>query len=450
MKTDILVIGGGPAGIVAATSSKMYYPDKKVMVVKNDEKTLVPCGLPYIFGNKLEFDDDVINWDKLSEEKDIELVINAVVDVNYDDKRVILENGEYIEYDKLIFATGSTPKRILKYNHLENVFYISKNSDEIKKTYKELKQNENIKNIVIIGSGFIGIEVGLELCKYGKNISLVGNKLLDHAFDDEFIEMIETNISLKDGIKHYKGHLNNIAVKDNLAQLVITNHGDEIEADAVIIAIGYKPNTEIAKKSGLFLRNDFIYVDEYMRTSKEDVFAVGDCAEKRDFITKRLTPIMLASTATAEARTAVSALYGIKYAKTFSGTIATFSTVVDERVFSSVGVTEAEALKEGLEIESAMITVDDKHPAKLPNDSKQTIKLICMKRSGKVIGAQIVGSVDVGEMINILALAIENQVNIYSLINLQVATHPLLTSAPTTYPIAKVAQMLDLKINKSR
>jgi pyruvate/2-oxoglutarate dehydrogenase complex dihydrolipoamide dehydrogenase (E3) component len=159
---------------------------------------------------------------------------------------------------------------------------------------------------------------------------------------------------------------------------------------------------------------------------------------------------MLASTATAEARTAVSALYGIKYAKTFSGTLAIFSTVVDNRVFSSVGVTEAEALKEGLEVESATVTVDDKHPAKLPNDSKQTLKLICMKRSGTVVGAQIVGNVDVGEMINILGLAIENQINIYSLINIQVATHPLLTSAPTAYPIAKVAQMLDLKINKSR
>jgi pyruvate/2-oxoglutarate dehydrogenase complex dihydrolipoamide dehydrogenase (E3) component len=449
MKTDILIIGGGPAGIVAAISSRAYYPEKKVMVVKNDGATLVPCGLPYIFGNKIEFDDDVVNWDIMAQKQNIELVINEVVDVNYDDKKVILKNGEDIEYDKLIFATGSTPKKVSKYNHLKNVFYISKDSKEIKKAYEELKQNKDIKNIVVVGTGFIGVETGLELYKYEKNISFVGSKLLGHAFDNEFSEMIE-DIVLKDGIKHYKAHLSDIEEENNLAKVVVTNKGEKIETDAIIIAIGYTPNTELAKKSGLSLRGDFIYVDEYMRTTKNDVFAVGDCAEKRDFITKRTTPIMLASTATAEARTAVSALYGIKYAKTFSGTIAAFSTIVDNRVFSSVGVTEAEALKEGLEIETAMVTVDDKHPAKLPNDSKQTIKLICMRRSGVVVGAQIVGNVDVGEMINILALAIENQVNIYSLINIQVATHPLLTSAPTAYPIAKVAQMLDLKINKER
>jgi NADPH-dependent 2,4-dienoyl-CoA reductase/sulfur reductase-like enzyme len=448
MKTDILIIGGGPAGIVVATSSKAYYSDKKVTVVKNDPTTLVPCGLPYIFGDKIEFDDDIVNWDMISKKQNIELIINEVIDIDYENKKAFLKDGE-IDYDKLVFATGSSPKKISKYNHLNNVFYISKNSEEIKETYEELKQNKDIKNIVVVGTGFIGIETGLELYKYGKNISFVGSKLLGHAFDDEFTQMIE-DIVLKDGIKHYKGHLNDIEEKDNLAKVVITDKGEKIEADAVIIAIGYTPNTKLAKKSGLSLRDNFIYVDEYMRTTKEDVFAVGDCAQKRDFITKRTTPIMLASIATAEARTAVSAMYGLKYAKTFSGTIAVFSTVVDDRVFSSVGVTEAEALKEGLEVESAMVTVDDKHPAKLPNDSKQTIKLVCMKRSGTVVGAQIVGNIDVGEMINILGLAIENHVNIYSLINIQVATHPLLTSAPTAYPIAKAAQMLDIKINKER
>jgi len=444
MKTDILVIGGGPAGIVAATSSKAYYPDKKVTVIKNDT-TLVPCGLPYIFGNRLEYEKDIINWDMISKKKNIELIIDEATSIDFDNKKVKLKNEE-IEYDKLIIATGSTPKRISKFNHLKNVFYISKNSQEIKKTYEELKYNENIKNIVIVGTGFIGIETGLELYKYGKNISFVGSKLLGHAFDDEFTEMIE-EIVLKDGIKHYKGHLSDIKENDNLAESVITDKGDELKADAVIIAIGYAPNAEFAINSGLNATSKgFIEVDEYMRTSQKDVFAIGDCAEKKDFITKKPTSVMLASIATAEARTAVSALYGIQYTKTFSGTIASFSTVIDNKVFSAVGITEREAKKENLEVESATITVDDKHPATLPDDSKQIIKLICMKRSGTIVGAQIVGNVDVGEMINILALAIENHLNIYSLINIQVATHPLLTSAPTTYPIAKVAEVLSLKL----
>jgi len=116
-----------------------------------------------------------------------------------------------------------------------------------------------------------------------------------------------------------------------------------------------------------------------MRTVKKDVFAVGDCAQKRDFVTKRTTGVMLASTASAEARTAVSALYGIKYSKTFSGTIAIFSTVIGDTCFASAGVTQEMAQKEGLDIEAATVIVDDKHPNKLPNSRKQTIALFSRK-----------------------------------------------------------------------
>jgi len=443
---DILIIGGGPAGMVSSMSSRVYYPDKKVIVVKSTEENVVPCGIPYVFGNKLDsLEDDFVPCGEMALKSGIELLIDRAIDANYDDKIVTLASGEKIKYDKLIIATGSTPKKV-SHGDIKGIHYISKNPKELEATYKDL---QSAQNIAIVGTGFIGLEVALELYEKGKSISLVGKQLLGKAFDSEFKELIE-KIILKDDIKHIKAHLKEIKDTRGRVSSILSDSGEEIKCDALIIAIGYAPDTKFAKDTGISLRSDFIYVDEYMRTVKKDVFAAGDCAQKRDFVTKRTTGIMLASTASAEARTAVSALYGIKYSKTFSGTIAIFSTVIGDTCFASAGVTQEMAHKEGLDIEATTVIVDDKHPNKLPNSRKQTIKLICMKRSGIVVGAQIIGGIDVGEMINVIGVAIENRVSIYGLINLQVATHPLLTSAPTSYPIAQAAQMLDIKINKQR
>ncbi len=443
---DILIIGGGPAGMVSSMSCRAYYPDKKVIVVKSTEQNVVPCGIPYVFGNKLDsLEDDFVPCGEMALKNKIELLIDVAVGMNYDTKTVILASSEKIKYDKLIIATGSTPRKVA-HDNIKGVHYISKDPKELKATYKDLK---SAQNIIIVGTGFIGLEVALELYEKTKAISLVGKQLLGKAFDSEFKELIE-KIILKDDINHYKTHLKEIKETNGRVSSIITDDGDEISCDTLIIAVGYVPNTLFAKNAGISLRDNFIYVDEYMRTTKKDIFAVGDCAQKRDFVTKRTTGIMLASTAAAEARTAISALYGIKYSKTFSGTIAIFSTVMGNTCFASAGVTQEMAQKEELDIEMATVIVDDKHPSKLPNSRKQTIKLICMKRSGVVIGAQIIGGMDVGEMINVIGVVIENHVSIYSLINLQVATHPLLTSTPTSYPIAKAAQMLDIKINKQR
>jgi pyruvate/2-oxoglutarate dehydrogenase complex dihydrolipoamide dehydrogenase (E3) component len=219
--------------------------------------------------------------------------------------------------------------------------------------------------------------------------------------------------------------------------------GEEVACDGVILATGYRPNTELAKKTGLSMRQfDTIYVDEYMRTTKPDVFAIGDCAEKRHFITKRGLPVMLASTATAEARVAVANLYAIELVKSFSGTIAIFSTVVGDTCFGSAGITEEDAKKQAIDIISSVVKVPDKHPAKLPNSHEQAVKLVASRATGQVIGAQVVGGIDIGEMINMLGVIIENRMTVFDLLGLQVATHPLLTSAPTTYPIIVAAQNL--------
>ncbi len=442
--SDILIIGGGPAAMVAAGTARQYYPEKRVTVLKKSEESLVPCGIPYVFGPLLDSpEDDMIPCGQMAAKMGTHLVVDEAVDIDYDAKRVMGRSGESYGYDKLIIATGSVPNvpRNIANHDAKGVFQVPKEPDYIRRMHEALRP---MRKIVVVGTGFIGIEIANELADIGKEVALVGSRLLKHSFDPEVSEYMQRIVASK-GIVHYRdrktceitvdarGHANGVTFED----------GEHVACDGVVLATGYRPNTELARKTGLSMRQfDTIYVDEYMRTTKPDVFAIGDCAEKRHFITKRTIPVMLASTATAEARIAVTNLYAINLVKSFSGTIAIFSTVVGDTCFGSAGITEEDAHKQKIDIASSVVKVDDKHPAKLPGSHKQAVKLIASRATGQLLGAQVVGGIDIGEMINMLGVIIENRMTIFDLLGLQVATHPLLTSAPTTYPIIVAAQNL--------
>jgi len=157
--------------------------------------------------------------------------------------------------------------------------------------------------------------------------------------------------------------------------------------------------------------------------------------------------IMLASTSSSEARVAGSSLYKIKYMKGFNGTIAIFSTMIGGTAFSSAGVTEVQAEKENIDYIAGTFSGVNRHPSTIPDAQKQSVKLIAMKHSGRIIGGQVVGGKEAGEIINIIGLAIESELTVYNLISLQVATQPLLTATPTTYPIVKAAELIAQEID---
>ena len=183
-----------------------------------------------------------------------------------------------------------------------------------------------------------------------------------------------------------------------------------------------------------------------MRTNNHDIFAVGDCSSRRDFITKEPSKVMLASTSAAEGRAAGSSLYDIKYLKGFSGTIAIFSTMIGKTAFSSAGVTEVQARAAGLDIVVGTFSGMNRHPGTIPGAQKQSVKLVAMKHGGQIIGGQVVGGEETGEMINLIGLIIESHFDIYRVMSMQVATHPMLTAAPTSYPVVMAAIMATKQI----
>ena len=443
LKCDILVIGGGPAGGVSAVTAKMNYPQKEVLVVREFEIQLVPCAIPYIFGETLGCSEKDVGSCAAAHELGISTLLGEVQDIDIE-KKLAFTAKEAIAFDKLIFATGSKPFVHPSLRHalmLEGVFTVTKNKELIDKAQAYMEQKQDI---VVVGTGFIGIEMAMELAQSGKNVTVVGGSrhILKGAFDPEVASEAEEILRANNVTFVGNDRVEQIIDKngDNVVNGVKLKSGRVLEAQVVILATGYKPNTQLAQKVGVSLGHyGGIWVDEYMRTANHDIFAVGDCSARRDFITKEPSKVMLASTSAAEARIAGTSLYGIQYLKGFSGTIAIFSTMLGDVAFSSAGMTEEQARDAGIEIVVGSFSGINRHPATIPDAQKQFVKLIAMRNGGKIIGGQIIGAKETGEMINNIGTMIESQLSVYEVMSIQVATQPMLTAAPTSYPITMAA-----------
>lgn len=441
-QTDVLVVGGSAAGVVAATTAKATYPNKRVVLVRRDELSLVPCGIPYVFGSLESTAKNLMPNDGLAK-AGVELRTAEIVSIDQEAKRCRTADGDELAFEKLVIATGSEPvvPNWLPGAELPGVFTIPKSKTHIDRALETLVQ---CRKIVTIGGGFIGVEMSDELHKRGMEVTLV--EILPHilglAFDEEIAvraqELLESRgVTVRTGVS-----VKAILGEGHVAGVLLDNR-DELPADAVVLSVGYKPATKLAADAGIELNErGSIKVDEYMRTRNPDVFAVGDCAEKRDFTTRKISGVMLASTATSEARVAGMNLYKLSAVKTFSGTIAIWSTGLGDDGFGCAGLTERAARTEGFDVVTGVFEGVDKHPGTLLGAHKQLVKLVAARDSGLILGGQVAGGASTGELTNLIGLAIQNRMVANSLVTAQIGTHPLLTAAPTAYPVIKAAEQV--------
>jgi len=439
-KVDILVIGGSAAGLVAAMTAKGNYKDKRVMMIRKEEKVMIPCGIPYIFGTLDQSDQNILPDAGLIN-LGVEIVYDTVLAIDTENHEIITEGKKNVIYDRLILATGSTPTKPqwLKGRDLENVFIIPKN-----KVYLDdmASQLQGKKRIVVVGAGFIGVEVSDELNKKGFEVILVEkeNHILGMAFDDD-IAVDAEEVLITRGVELRLGAGIDYIIGDKQAKGVKLSDGQTIDCDAVILSMGYMPNNSLAKEAKIPVNErGFIIVDEYLRTHVKDVFAAGDCAEKRDFATNKLSSTMLASTACAEARVAALNLYQISTVRKFKGTIGIYSTCIGDSAYGVAGLTEAGARKEGFNIISAKFQGIDRHPGKLAGAHKQIVKLIVSKECGRILGGAVVGGVSAGELTNVIGFIIQGGMTITDLLVAQIGTQPMLTASPAAYPLIKAAE----------
>ena len=445
--TDVLIIGGSAAGMVAALTGKAHWPQKEFILVKKQKDVMVPCGIPYIFGTLDSIDKNLMPVDASLQKSEITSMVDEATEIDTGKKIATFASGEIISYQKLVFATGSIPMKPkwLQGSDLENVFVIPKDKhylDEMK-----LKLGK-AKNIAVIGAGFIGIELSDELTKHGYNVTLIEKQphILSLAFDPEIAARIHEMLSVR-GVNIITGKGISKVLGNNKVEAVELEDGKKLNMDAVVLSIGYVPNSELAKKSGIYVDEDnFIAVDEYMRTHIKDVFAVGDCAQKRDFVTRSRVSTMLASTACAEARIAGMNLFDLQVVKTFSGTIAIYSTAIGNTGFGTAGITEQKANQEGIATITGLFEGVNRHPGNLPDAHKQLVKLIAAKNSGVIIGGEVIGGMEAGELTNVIGMALQNRMSVNSFLTMQIGTHPCLTASPAAYPLIKAAEIIAIKM----
>ncbi len=442
-QADVLIIGGSAAGPTAGISSRRRYTDKSVVLIRKEEQVLVPCGIPYIFGTLGSPEKNLIP-DALLEKNGIELVKGEVVDIVRSQKKVALATGEEIGYDKLILATGSLPIELpIPGLDKENVFIVKK---DIAYLRKMLEVMGRVKDVVIIGGGFIGVEFADE-CRKHRNcadcsvtIVEILPRCLQLALDVEFCEEAGDILTAR-GIRVLTNSKVESILGDGKVSGVRLSDGEELKADMVIVGIGAKPSTELAERAGLEIGPaKGIRVDRYMRTlSDENIFACGDCAEKVSFFSGRLSRLMLASIATGEARVAGANLYGICYSN--PGAVGVFCTIVGERAFGCAGLGEAAAIREGFNVVIGESAGPDRHPGSMPGASNVKLKLVFCKEKGLLLGGSASGGSSIGELMNLIGACIQHSATAHEMALFQMGTHPALTASPIAYHLANAAEI---------
>ena len=443
-KADLVIVGGSAGGIEAAVTAQKQYKLDKIVVIRKEPKVLVPCGIPYIMGTLESVDKNVMPDALLG---NAELLVDEVTSIDRGAKTVTTAKGETIGYDKLILATGSRPVvPPIPGSDLDNVFTVRKDPDYLQKLQDALKQ---AKDVVIVGGGFIGAEFADECRKMGLNVTVV--ELLEHCLllncDDYFCVRVE------DALREHGVQVNTScrveAIKgDGKVDHVECDKGLQFKADVVILAIGVVPNNELARDAGLAIgERKGIMVDQYMRTSDPDIFAVGDCAEKFCFFTRKAVPLRLASIAAREARIAVANLFELQQSN--DGTMGVFGTVIADTAIGVAGLTERLARQDGYEITVGEAAAVDKHPGSMPGAREMRVRLIFEQRSGKIIGGEACGGVTAGEVSNVMASAIANGMTAEKMVTSPMGTHPMLTASPLVYQIVNAAREADLKLKES-
>ena len=411
------------------------------MLIRENEKNLIPCGIPYVLHDLPSVAKDVKDPKSFLKEGG-KLVIDKVLQIDRTLKTIKTAKDEYV-YDKLVLATGSKPMipGFIKGHDSDNVFYIYKDYDYVKQLKEKI---EGAQRISIIGGGFIGVEIAEQISKLqGKQVSIIEleQSCLSAVFSREACEEVEKQIKAC-GIELFtSSRVTELKAQNGRISGVLLEDGRGIETDLVILALGYRPNSELAEKAGLKAnRFGAIKVDTYMRTEDKDIFAIGDCAQKIDFITRRSSQVMLASIAGAESRVVASNIFSVKTMRHNLGTIGIFSTAINGKIFAAAGMSEGQAREQNISFVIGEFKGYDKHPLAFKGTNRIHVRLLITEESASIIGAEILGGVTCGEIINTIGIAIQAKLDIYDLYSYQIGTHPLLTGGPTVYPFMKALE----------
>jgi len=433
-KRELVIVGGSAGGIQAAICAQKHHGLKDILVIRMEEKVMVPCGIPYIYGTLGSVEKNVIP-DKLL--GDAKFKVGEVVSIDRKSKTVTMKDGSEIGYEKLILATGSNPiKPPIPGIDKKGVWFAWKNTDYLEELAKAIY---GVEDILIIGGGFIGLEFADECRKSGHKVTVV--ELLEHCLQtvcttdlciraEESLTDSGVKIITSNGVKSING--------DAKASSVTLQNGDTINCDMIIVGIGVVPNVKLAKDAGLEIGpTGGIKVDEFQRTTDSNIFAIGDCAEKYSFFNGMPVATRLASVATREGKIAAANLYQAQWRNI--GTIGVFATVVADNAIAMAGLTDVKAREMGYEVVVGEAQAASKHPGSMPDARPVRVRLAFERRSGKILGGCACCTHAVGEVANLISAAIVNEMTMEQIAMFPMGTHPWLTASPLAYQFTDAA-----------
>ena len=436
----ILIVGGVAGGATAATRLRRLSEENEIIIFeKGPYVSFANCGLPYHISGTIEKRDALLlqTPESLKERYNLDVrVLSEVLSISTEEKKITIKNLQsdeiYTEtYDKLLLSPGAEPIKPPFEGIESDKIFTLRNIPDMDKIIKKTKEAQNF---VVVGGGFIGLEVAENLIEAGKNVKLVelANQVMapvDYdiaSFIHEKAKQKGLELLLNTGVEKFNDKGNSIEV--------YLNNQTSLETDAVILAIGVKPETKLAKEAGLDIgATGGILVNKFMQTSNPDIYAVGDAIEVEHYINHKKVLIPLAWPANRQGRLVADNLaYGNQYQ--YSGSLGSSILKFFELSIASTGLNEKLLKRNNIPYKTAIVTRGN-HAGYYPGAKNMVLKLI-FNDEGKILGAQAVGEDGVDKRIDVIATAIKGNLSVYDLPEIEITYAPPFNSAKDPVNIA--------------
>lgn len=441
MGNKIIIVGGVAGGATAAARLRRIDENAEIMLFERGEYiSFANCGLPYYIGEVIEQREKLLvqTVEGMSQRFNLDIRnLTEVVAINRDQKTITAKNlttGETYEesYDKLILSPGASPlvPKFPGLDEADNVFTLRNIPDTDK--IKDFVDNKKPSHTIVVGGGFIGLEMAENLVERGVKVTIVemANQVMA-PIDIEMAAIVQQHLVekgveliLEDGVN---------SIEDGGKALVLSS-GKRLETEMIILSIGVRPENQLALASGLAVgERGGIKVNEYLQTSDENIYAIGDAIEVVDYINENPAMIPLAGPANRQGRiVANNVVKGNK--EKYPGTLGTSVAKIFDLTVAATGNNEKILQRLGKPYEVVHI-----HPAchagYYPGGSQIALKVVFDRETGKIYGAQAVGASGADKRIDVIATAIKGNLKVQDLTELELAYAPPFSSAkdPVNY-----------------
>jgi NADPH-dependent 2,4-dienoyl-CoA reductase/sulfur reductase-like enzyme/rhodanese-related sulfurtransferase len=441
----LLVIGGVAGGASAAARARRLSESAEiVMLERGPDVSFANCGLPYHIGGEIVERDALAVQTPQSLKKLLKLDVrnhSEAVEIDRPHKRVRVKptggaDEYWLEYEKLLLAPGASPLRPPLPGIDDPRIHTLRNLDDMDRIQQAAA---SANNIVVVGAGFIGLEMAEQFTRLGKKVTLV--ELMDQVLpqmDPKMTQLAEAELTkhgvtlvLGDGIKEFSPGADKITA--------VLNSEKAIDADLVLLSIGVRPDSGLAKDAELKLGGrGHIRVNEFQQTSDPDIYAAGDAVETKDRLTGEYIAVALGGPANRQGRVAADHIYRPDIARPYPGSIGTAIVRVFDISVGTTGWTEKRL--EHANRPYAAVTINaDSHAGYYPGAEDVTLKLLWDPGDGRILGAQATGIVGIDKRLDVLATAIAGGMTIDDLTHLELAYAPPFGSAKDPVNLAGFA-----------